>query len=196
MKTLSDMANNSPKGGNTAPNSTTPTANAATSEQIHTLLGIVGLLNPYLTADDEEKIVDEEAKTSASSTFIRVCNRLDLIIEDNKRWDVAKLDEVVDSLRGMYDAQTDYMKKTGGLADAQRAEAEKADAPHLRRNVMLHVLNNGEYMAVDGDPSLTSTIKAVGNTPEEAAKLFDAIWTGKAQYEPFSVKIMSAPKPE
>jgi len=184
MKTLSDYANQpgSPKG------STTPTVNAATSEQIHTLLHAATCMSQHLLSPDDEA-GEKDSRDSASATFINITNRLDAILSEANRWEVSKYDEVTENLSRMYKAQAEYMEKAAKLADADRKRMARMDAPHQRRGVSVHVLNDGRFMVCDGDPSISSSVKAVGESPELAAKEFDMIWLGELPYQPFSVKV-------
>lgn len=185
MKTLSDMAGGSggkPPGSGT----TTPTVNVATSEQIHTLLNAATVMTAFLINATEH--VDRNATDSASATFINITNRLDQILSETHRWNVAQYDDVVTSLKNMYDKQAVYMESAGKLADVDRKHRTVLLAPHNRPTVEFSVLNSGDFLVHDGDPLDPAKIKAIGSTPEEAARRFDLIWSGEEPYEPFAIR--------
>lgn len=183
MRTLSDFAGDGGKKPG-VPTPTTPTVNAATSEQVHTLLHAAVCMCNLLKDDVEE--VDRNARDSACATFINITNRLDAIVSDEKRWAVDQYDKVVESVGAMYRQQTEYMAKATKLAEKDLKRLAGLEAPHNQRNVSFFALSNGEFMACDGDPASPSSIKATGVSPQEAAEAFDEIWLGKVPYQPFA----------
>lgn len=183
MRTLQDFAKPD-SGGQRLPN-TTPTVNAATSEQIHTLLHICASLSPLLIGDDED--ADTNARDSACATYVNATTRLDKILAEDHRWGVAEYDEVVKNLNLMYKKQSQYMEASSKRDAAETKRSLALALPHNMRRVSLYALNNGQWCACDGDIQLKSSLKALGDTPEEAVGAFDRIWNGQEPYQPFSV---------
>ena len=182
MKYLSDMANS---GGKNHQAATTPTVNVVNSDQIQTLLHIAICLTQMLNSDSEK--VDRNARDSACATYINTTNRLDSILQDDKRWQVESYDKIVESLQEMYNEQKVYMEKAGKQADKDAALKTAMASPHNRGTFF--ALNNGEFLCCDGDPSVVASIKATGISPLAAAAAFDDIWEGRSPYQPFSVRI-------
>jgi hypothetical protein len=183
MKTISDFSD---AGGGKRLPATTPTVAAATSEQVHTLLQAALCMNQHLLSPDDNS-GDKNARDAACATFVNITNRLDAIFSEDNRWRTESYDEITSSLNEMYKAQTQYLQKAGKLADEDRKRILRLESPHARRAVSVHCLNNGQFLFVDGDPTDPSAIKALGDTPEEAAREFDDIWAGKIPYQPFKV---------
>jgi len=140
---------------------------------VATLLAIANSLAIYLVVQKavggEGVEVDKEASLAASTTFIHCCNRLDAILQEQKRWDVTTLDALSDALKKCYIAQELAINEGRQLATM-------AVAPHVLLRPGLKKRADGTWEARYGvgKNGLTGT----GNTAHEAIQQFNAAYYG------------------
>ncbi|HYG24510.1 MAG TPA: hypothetical protein VEH04_17155 [Verrucomicrobiae bacterium] len=61
-------------------------------DQIDTLLNALATVNNVMRRSSDEQSHDEHVKTSLEGTAIRICNRLDAILDDADKWALPKTD--------------------------------------------------------------------------------------------------------
>jgi hypothetical protein len=151
-----------------------PHPDAVTNAQVVTLLNMIGMLTPMLISPNENipgKSAPEGCVTdSAAATFINVCNRLDEIIADKKRWDTSFQETC--EMR----ATTIHLQNMEVLKAQQEAAAE-VSSPHFRYRPNVSVAPGG-WMAYVGHPETPNVILGLGRTPDEAIKNFDLVFKG------------------
>jgi hypothetical protein len=170
----------------------TPTVNAANGDQIGMLLAVSATLAPYLMTRGQENLedsVDKEARLSACAAFIRAMDRLERMIGEDARWDVAKYNDITDSLNTLYKDQANYMRETAKAASLEQHRIKQFTRPSVYRKPTIFALDSGEFLMSDGSPDDPSAVKALGASPEEAATNFDSVFSGETKYEPFAVKL-------
>lgn len=149
-----------------------PSRESTTQHQFAVLLSVMNTLNPYLLMHaalrevENTPALDGGVASSASLTFINVCNRMDAMLADKSRWDTATHDRLYDAIQAVQMAQVAFLH--------EQAESAKA----LRRpSVQLHptLANDGEkIIAYYGDITRVGyAIIGVGRTPAEALLDFD-----------------------
>lgn len=140
---------------------------AITDAQIHTLLGVAGMLHSVLAGaatEGSSPAVDGGARAAAEVTFNNVCSRLDAIVNDPARWDLTGYD--------------DFYRQSMQLMRAQTAATEEINTPHFRLKPTLFRLAAGGWAAVAGR-QLDHALVGTGATPEEAIVAFDLIFKGQ-----------------
>ncbi len=149
-----------------------PTREAITDQQIDSVLSIMTRLENYLIEGTREigaesPELDGGVKSSAVSTFIRACNRLDVLLEDTTRWELSSVDELFKTL-----TETHRLQQT--LFSEQVKSVKELRRPSYQLRPTLAIIEGG-YMAFFGD--ITQPGKALigrGKTPKEALEDFDS----------------------
>ncbi len=152
-----------------------PSRDSVTAIQVNTLLTIVGTLSHALmqatTSDGGE--TDGGTKLAVESTLIGVLNRLDGIVDDVGRWNVATLEALEKKCHAVYDNHLLLMVE-------QKKAVEAMQAPHRNCNPTLVHLDNGQWAAVLGDLRTPGqAIVGLGDTPQNAIEDFDLVFKGK-----------------
>lgn len=157
-------------------------------KDISSCLEITDALHPFIVPPGEftpgAATIDEEVKTSAEATFIKVCNKLDDLID------------------GLGKAEDPYDKKLLAVADAE-IEARKGvatTAKHTRRPSILYQPTigkhpSGSWCVFYGDISDDkSCVIGVGNTVEAAMLDFDNEWRGRSKVRKARPQTTQSPK--
>lgn len=146
---------------------------------IASLIAIVNAFIPYLVVqksaiNDTGTEVDKEAAVAASTTFIQCCNRLDSILEDDRRWPVSGFDELKVALKNLYETQTTIVQESRQLA------AETV-SPHILLRPTLKQREDGTWEARYGAGK--ATLIGLGISPVEAMRRFNIAYYGRMQNE-------------
>lgn len=167
-----------------------PVKESVSHQQIDQILGVVNCLRPYLLAAPELDGVtppelDGGAVCAAATTFIKACNRLDIILDDAKRWDLSAHDALYESiLKSQAVARELHQNQTITLQNMRKPSVKLR--PEFTRVREFFVAYYGDLMD-EG-----SLIMGRGLTPQEALDDFDAKFTTGVDGH---FKIIS-PKPE
>ncbi|MCI0695676.1 hypothetical protein L0337_27195 [candidate division KSB1 bacterium] len=149
-----------------------PSREAITQHQIHTLLAVVGTLFPYIAEPHRETNIpnghkmDGEATASASTTFIKVCDRIDKIVEDESRWDL----KITQNLEDQAKEVLQYHK---ALLGEQIIATKIMVLPHNRFRPAIYTMEDGTVVAELGD------FIAAGKSPAEALQAWDMLFVGE-----------------
>ncbi len=170
----------------------------STANQVQALLAIGGAMMDFLSEKpkDAENIpgsrpLPGESRHSAETTLIKVCSRLDQIVEDSRRWGIdfqlaleklylesSKRSEI------LAEKQTQLMEAELQRAEAQKTAALEVQSPHFRYKPTLFSLKDGGWAAFLGDPNdLDHGIVGVGANPADALRAFDLVFSGKLTAE-------------
>lgn len=178
------MGNQSAGTGMNPPQIQLSLREVATSQQVNTLLGTMGMLITALDVKQHNReLIDSsipqeniglpgEAIIAAENTFIAVCSRLDEIIGDTQRWDTTFHQKV----------EADYaaaMKLNLDSMEAHRRASVEVSSPHSRMNPTLVRLRTGDWAAFVGQLSSPSSILGIGPTPEACLQAFDEAFSGR-----------------
>lgn len=162
-------------------NVTMPSRDSINALQIHTLLNIAGMLMPYIVEPAREpenipnshKKIDGEAAMAAQVTFIKVCDRLDKLVEENDRWTFDVQRTLESDLANLYQQHTVLLKE-------QIIATKSINLPHNRFRPTLYTLKDGNYAAILGNlDDLDNAIVAVGPSPAAALQAFDMLFNGE-----------------
>jgi hypothetical protein len=157
------------------------TTNVINSEQIILLINAASHLHKFVTlGEGDEPMVDKDTKDAVAATLINISTRLDKILGDDSRWTTKNNEDAIAAAGRMYEEQANLMKVSRNLA-------EQAELPHRTRNVDIYALTGGKFLACEGDPTVSHTIKTIAASPEEALLHFDLTWKGIMEYKPFAL---------
>lgn len=158
-----------------------PSRDSVNATQVHTLLNIAGMLMPYILEPQREpenipgarKKIDGEAAMAAQVTFIKVCDRLDKIVEENDRWNFDTQRTLETDLANLYQHHTALIKE-------QIIATKMINLPHNRFRPTLYALKDGNYAAILGSlDDLDNAIAAVGDSPAAALHAWDMLFRGE-----------------
>jgi hypothetical protein len=149
---------------------------AATRQQIDTLLQVSGLALTALASlrdlSGDEQLLEGESLIAAENTFIRAFDRVDQILADDSRWNMAFQDQVEKDYHALAAQALEFQK-------AQTAASKNVGSPHFRYSPKLMKLTDGNWVALLGDPEdLDSCLLGVGSNPAEAITAFDEVFNG------------------
>jgi len=154
-----------------------PTKEHTSNMQVHTILAIMGHLQPYLLLthrEIEEELrpfdIDGGAKSSAEVTFVNACARLDAILKEEERWSGKPQKDLMEStiktqqsLIAVHEAQLKALSIASGPAKLYPPTFTTA---------------NGQYYAFHGSADFPGgIIIGKGNTPLEAVADFEAAFS-------------------
>lgn len=154
----------------------------ATAHQVSTILSVLGMTITAMSTTKDTytetstpgtgESLPAEAVTAAEVTFMTACDRLDIILKDDSRWD-SKFQEQVEA-----DYRTAMAENLASLR-AQRKAAEESMSPHFRLSPQLLRMKDLAWAAVKGNPNTPNSIIGIGPTPEEALLAFDEAFAGR-----------------
>ncbi len=148
-------------------------------QQCGILLTIIEKLESYLIPNNAEpgvtiREIDREVQTSAAATFIRTCNRLDMILDSEQRWTDDARRQAIKVIGEMYVAQKEALTSQKEASELQKIAYNAARQPSMMLQATLYPLPNGGFVAGHGNPALPEGFfYAVGKTPAEAFANFD-----------------------
>lgn len=144
---------------------------SVTERQVDTVLSVIGAMQTYLLVthreqDNVELRVDGGVKSSAEVTFIKACERLDMMLTDNSRWHMGNTDDLFSALR-------DNQKSQAALNAQQALSVSELRRPSRIFHPSL-MLVDGAYVAYYASSDFPGGILiGRGNTPAEALLDFD-----------------------
>lgn len=156
-----------------------PMREMVTDKQINTVLDVLRDLQPYILLTQREvdsaipKELDGGVASSATTTFIRACNRLDAMLDDAERWTLRSSDSLYDAMKAHYEAA---VKVTASQLDA----VANMQRPSRRLKPSFTRIGE-EFIAFWGTADLPGgMILGRGPTPEVALNDFDAAFERRA----------------
>jgi len=158
-----------------------PSQEMVTGAQLANLLNVAGFMVRAMEGQAESMFeqgsvsaIDGGAKMAAETTFVKVCQRIEEIIEDKWRWKTVERDALIVASLDMVRQNTEFLK-------IQAESAASVLRPSWRLNPALAKLAGGLGWAVVlgdiADPD--NAIIGVGETPEDAYRAFDDLFAGK-----------------
>ena len=159
----------------------------SSSQQVGMLLSICHPLIQVLFSTDREaenipgkRTLSGEARLAAENTFIKVCDRLDTILDDKARWGIDYQLKLEQQYNERHSQQIALMEAQQKAAEQQKASAAAVVAPHFRYKPALIPLEDGAWAAFLGNvEDLDSGILGVGPSPGAALKSFDDAFNGE-----------------
>ena len=159
----------------------------STQNQVGTLLQIGGHMMDFLATDDKEAAIipgarplPGEARLAAETTLIKVCSRLDDILDNNQRWGIdfqLRLEKIFTESNAR---QRKWVEEDITRSISQRLAADEVRSPHFRYRPILFELKDGTWAAFLGDQNdLAHGIVGNGASPAEALKEFDLVFAGQ-----------------
>lgn len=151
-----------------------------TATQIEVLLRAAMTMSNIIETPPSDNVLEKRNEPSGNvidsveATLIRICNRLDGILDDNSRWDLAHQRKVEAATERAHAEQIAFLA-------AQRAAAEEITTPHFKFRPNLSRLPNGSgWVAFIGDAfgDPENALAGIGKTPKSAVDAFDAIFNG------------------
>lgn len=153
-----------------------PTHLQSTNGQLQALIAIADHLAPYilgiqnpLTGDKLEghPEADGGAGVAASVTFCKVCDRIDRLLAEEKRWTLEPYDTLAESLQAIYVTQK-------AALDAQVTAYKEALRPCIQlKATIFRIAGTNVWACAFGGAAGHPPLSGEGNTPEEAAADFD-----------------------
>lgn len=145
-----------------------PTREVITEFQMHSLLSVINTLQPYLLLRERDldgepsPKVDGGAQMAAVQTFVAVCQKIEDIVRQPKRWDTESHDKLYENIETI-------QKEQIALFIAQRRVAEKLERRSYNMNPEMRIIEGGQYIAFVGDLNIPGgAIIGMGPTPEKA----------------------------
>ena len=160
-----------------------PNRENVVGQQLQNVLGVIAMTSNALNiasvqhSDTQSNGFPGEAKTALEVTLIKACDRMDQILADDRRWDLAlqeKLEQDFEDLRVRNVRALD----TAARADEQRIQiAKELQTPHAKYRPTLSKTVDGKWAAFINNPAEPGTVLAgTGNTPVEALRDFDQMF--------------------
>lgn len=154
-----------------------PLKEQITDFQLGPILAILRELQPFILEPVLEQggtptdpAIDGGVKSSAASTFIRACSRLDSILGDEARWTLKSRDTLVQELIKTQKAQQKFI-------EVQQQSSEMLQLPHYLLRPTL-AISGGRYVAYFGNINVAGeAIVGQGDTPNDAFEDFDAAFS-------------------
>lgn len=158
-----------------------PTAEMVTGGQLANLLNAAGMVvrvlegAPHWSLDDDAPkggALDGGTKMAAEASLCTILNRIDLIVQDDARWNTTERDTLEKRSREMVEQNIEFLKE-------QTKAAGSVLRPSFRfRPALMRVA--GGWAACLGDISDPNTaIIGVGESPEAALVAFDQLFAGQ-----------------
>lgn len=155
-----------------------PSRELVTHQQFQTVLDVLGSLQPFLLLTQREmelgipKELEGGIVASAATTFIKACDRLDTMLDDQSRWKLKENDE-------LYAAMTAHYVGMSKVNEEQLKTFAQVQRPSHRLKPSVTTIN-GEFISFWGSPKLPGgLVLGRGPTPEEALKDFDIAFSRK-----------------
>lgn len=164
-----------------------PQRDHVTSQQLSTLLQTAAALYPVLLNHDPDKESNNGgAYEAAEATFLKICDRIDGIIDDGDRWSLNAHRTLEAQLSQLYQDHTNMIR-------AQHVAVQALAAPHtIHKPQLMYLEADGLWLAVLGkleDPK--NAVIAAGKNPAEAMMAWDLVFTG--QMTPQKLEIQPEP---
>lgn len=160
------------------PTPSIPSQEQTTQSQMTSILGAFATLTTYFLhmkdlPESEGGEKDGGARMALENSLITLCNRLDSIISDDRRFSLDPQKHLEAQLSEL------YARHTAVLAE-QEAMMREQNTPHSRHVPKMMKLGDGSWLAIIGSLSdLDNAIIGVGACPAHALEAFDAAFNGK-----------------
>lgn len=166
-----------------------PQRDHVTSQQLSTLLQTAAALYPVLLNHDPDTTSKNGgAYEAAEATFLKICDRIDGIIDDGDRWSLNTHRTLEAQLSQLYQDHTNLIR-------SQQAATQLLAAPHtIHKPQLMYLEADGLWLAVLGkleDPK--NAIVAAGKNPAEAMMAWDLVFTGQMASQ--KLELQPDPKP-
>lgn len=155
------------------------TRDSITASQVSTLLQVTGTLLSFLamsSRSDDAGVgtaLDGGVRSSVESTVINACHRLDILLENDSRWNLAVQELLETKAAEMMQLNIQNLK-------VQHAQLSDMSRPSVQHPPKLLKLPDGKWMALFGSPDQPETmILGVGDSPESALESFDRVFLGQ-----------------
>ena len=137
-------------------------------------MAITGLMQTAPDDSDSNRPKNSEARIAMENTLIKACDRLEKILEDDRRWSIENQMELEGEFRKSHAENLKFL-------EAQRKASEELSTPHFQWKPVLMKSEDGHiWIALLGDPAKPlEGIMGMGRTPEEAMAEFDKEFRGK-----------------
>jgi hypothetical protein len=152
-----------------------PNKENASSVQINNLLQTIAVLTQSVREVPELSggPLDGGVKTAVELSIINACTRLDAIMGDNSRWNVADYVALSATMQSMYDENTKLIQE-------QRAAYAEASSAHNKYKPQLVRLTNGKWLAISGNMNdIDNALVGLGDCPADAIAAFDDMFRGQ-----------------
>lgn len=155
-----------------------PSREHISAMQVTNLLSIFGAMGNFLiySANVEEEKggkLDGGVRMAAESTLVKVCAKLEEVIDEKPRWTAATYNDLESHLANIY-------KENARMLGAQAAAYEEVISPHYRLKPSLVKMTDGTWIAFCGDPTnLDNALVGAGVSPQNALEAFDALFKGQ-----------------
>jgi len=139
--------------------------------QVGAILSVMHALQSYLLYNasrdpEDHPELDGGAHAAAVTTFAKACDRMDKILEDDKRWTLTDHDALYASI---LKTQTDIQR----LNEENVTTLQQMRLPHRKYHPQF-AISGDMFLAFDGDPNFPGgQIIGKGRTPKEALEDFD-----------------------
>lgn len=149
-----------------------PNRESIAEQQVNTALSMLHALMPYVLAPHRElhespKELDGGTECAAVTTFIKVCSRLDMMLDDVTRWKLEDHDKLYESIIETHRVQQNFVKE-------QTEAAKVVQRPSYLLRPTLAVAPDNFYVAYWGNISeVGGALIGRGRTPAEALADFD-----------------------
>jgi hypothetical protein len=157
-----------------------PSRETISSMQVANLLNTFSVLSSFLLHSryrpDDEVVpggaLDGGVKCAIESTLINLCSRLDFVIAEPGRFDMADQHNLENYLAEAY-------KQNARMLSAQADAYAEITTPHYRLKPSLIKMAEGSWLAICGDlQNLDNALVGMGDCPQKAIEAFDAIFKG------------------
>jgi len=152
-----------------------PSREQVTNLQVSTILSSIQTLMPFFHSSDwkDGGVMDESTKFSVQTTMIKLCNRLDMVMDDNDRWSMKSTGELEKHLSNLYSEHARTLK-------LQQQQLYYLNRPHVRHSPSLYRLVDGSWLAILGNlDDINNAVVGVGGSPAQALEAFDDMFNGK-----------------
>ncbi len=155
-----------------------PSQEDVTAKQVSILLGVYATLTPYFLniaemPEGDGKGMDGGAKMALENTLVKLCERMESILDDQTRWSLVPQKNLEAQLSEVYATHLSVLKE-------QKTQLALVNAPHSRFSPTIMQMPDGSWAAFLGEPH-EPLIAGVGKSPEQALLSFDAAFQGKEQ---------------
>jgi hypothetical protein len=152
-----------------------PSRESITQHQVSVLLSSIATLLPFfhISHDNEEGgAMDGGTRSSIQTSMIKLCGRLDKIVDDDARWSIDETKRLEQHLAELYTQNIKVLK-------LQQQQIYHLAKPHVRHSPGLYKLEDGTWAAILGDVNyLNNAIVGVGGCPAQALEAFDEVFNG------------------
>lgn len=156
-----------------------PNRENATQGHVANLLSVCNIavhgLASHWGPETDDKLVPEkpEGKIALENTLIKACERLDAILDDEKRWDLGYQIALEKDFKEAHRVGLETKK-------AQMAASQEINTPHFQYKPTLYRTESGLWAAILGNPQdAQGCVAGFGRTPEESMTHFDQQFRGE-----------------